>query len=77
MIATSIILIPFMYVLRILIKGNEVFNIGTIMLIISLVFLWIIYVLFYCLKGRKFFATGITFLLAIPFTILLILYYQE
>ena len=71
MIAISILIVPFMYILSILIKVNEVFSIGTIMSIISLVFLWIVYVLYYRLKERKLLATGITFLFAIPFTILI------
>lgn len=71
MIAISIIIVPFMYILSILIKVNEVFSVGAIMSIISLVFLWITYVLYYRLKERKFLATGIVFLLAIPFTFLI------
>ena len=62
---------PFMYILSILIKVNEVFNIGAIMSIYTLVFLWIIYILYYRLKERKLLATGITFLFAIPFTLLI------
>lgn len=71
MIAISIIIVPFMYILSILIKVNEVFSIGAVMSIISLVFLWIIYITYHRLKGRKLLATGITLLLAIPFTILI------
>ena len=71
MIAISISIVPFMYILSILIKVNEVFSIGAVMSIISLVFLWIIYITYHRLKGRKLLATGITLLLAIPFTILI------
>ncbi|MGN0563641.1 MAG: DNA-binding protein, partial [Candidatus Heritagella sp.] len=71
MIAISILIVPFMYILSILINVNEVFRIGAIMSIISLVFLWIIYVLYDRLKKRKLLATGITFLSAIPFTFLI------
>ena len=71
MIAISIIIVPFMYILSILIKVNEVFSIGAVMSIISLVFLWIIYISYHRLKGRKLLATGITLLLAIPCTILI------
>lgn len=45
--------------------------IGAIMSIYTLVFLWIIYILYYRLKERKLLATGITFLFAIPFTLLI------
>lgn len=52
------------------IKVNEIFRIGAVMSMISLVFLWIIYILYDRLKERKLLATGITFLFAIPFTFL-------
>ena len=71
MVAISILILLFMYILSILIKVNEVFNIGAIMSIYTLVFLWIIYILYYRLKERKLLATGITFLFAIPFTLLI------
>lgn len=71
MIAVSIFIVPFMYILSILTKVNEVFRIGAIMSMISLVFLWIIYILYYHLKERKLLATGIAFLFAIPFTFLI------
>ena len=71
MVAISILILPFMYILSILIKVNEVFNVGAIMSIYTLVFLWIIYILYYRLKERKLLATGITFLFAIPFTLLI------
>lgn len=71
MVAISILILPFMYILNILIKVNEAFNIGAIMSIYTLVFLWIIYILYYRLKERKLLATGITFLFAIPFTLLI------
>ena len=66
MVAISILILPFMYILSILIKVNEVFNIGAIMSIYTL-----IYILYYRLKERKLLATGITFLFAIPFTLLI------
>ncbi len=71
MIAVSIFMVPFMYLLSILIKVKEVFRIGAVMSILSLVFLWIIYGMYRRLKERKLLAAGITFLLAIPFTILI------
>lgn len=71
MIAISITMVPFMYILSILIKVNEVFSIGAIISIISLAFLWMIYILYDRFQERKFLATGITFLCAIPFTLLI------
>ena len=71
MIAMSILIVPFMYLLSILLKVKEVFRIGAVMSMISLVFLWIIYVIYRRLKERKLLATGMTFLSAIPFTFLI------
>lgn len=66
----SIFILPFMYLLSILIKVSEVFRIGAVMSIITLVFAWIVYFLYARLKERKLLATGITFLLTIPFVLL-------
>ncbi len=71
MIAVTILIVPFMYLLSILIKVKEVFHIGAVMSMISLVFLWIIYMMYRRLKGRKLLATGFAFLFAIPFTFLI------
>ena len=70
MIAVSIFILPFMYILSILINVSEIISIGAIMSVITLAFLWIMYVLYYRLKERKLLATGITFLIAIPYTFL-------
>ena len=71
MVAISILLIPFMYILSILIKVKAIFSIGVAMSMPVLGFLWIIYILYAQLKERKLFATGITVLLAIPFILLI------
>ncbi len=68
--AMSIFILPFMYLLSLLIKVNEVFRIGAVMSIITLAFAWIVYILYNRLKERKLLATGITFLLIIPFIFL-------
>ncbi len=71
MVSISIFIIPFLYILSILIKVREIFHIGAVMSIIALVFMWMIFVLYHRLKERKLLAAGITFLLAIPFTLLI------
>ena len=71
MVTMSVLIVPFMYILSVLIKSNEVFRIGSVMSVITLIFLWILYFLFYRMKERKMLATGITFLVAIPFTFLI------
>lgn len=71
MIAITIFVIPFMYILSILLKVNEVFRIGAVISIISLVFLWVIYMLYHRLKQRKLLATGLSFIVAVPVTLLI------
>ena len=68
--AMSIFILPFMYLLSLLIKVNEVFRIGAVMSIVTLAFAWIVYILYNRLKERKLLAIGITFLLIIPFIFL-------
>ena len=63
-------MVPFMYILSVLIKVSEVISIGAVMSVITLAFLWIMYVLYYRLKERKLLATGITFLITIPYSFL-------
>lgn len=70
MLAISIFILPFMYILSILINVHAVFSIGAAMSIFTLILLWIIYILYHRLKERRLLATGISFLFAIPFTIL-------
>ena len=66
----TILIEPFMFVLSIMIKVDGVFRIGGGITLIAVAFLWAIYILYDRLKKRKLLATGITFLLAIPFTFL-------
>ena len=66
LVAFSIIVIPFLYVLSVLIKVKEVFGIGMPMAIISIAFVWMTYFLYRKLKDRKLLATGIVFLALIP-----------
>ena len=70
MAAISILILPFMYILSRLIRVNEVFRIGAVMSIIALAFLWIMFGLYHRLKERRLLVTGIIFLLAIPFLLL-------
>lgn len=71
MLAIGIFILPFMYVLSVLTKVNAVFSIGAVVAMITLVFLWSMYILYSRLQKRKLLATGITFLLAIPFVFLI------
>ncbi|MBR4670310.1 MAG: helix-turn-helix domain-containing protein [Butyrivibrio sp.] len=67
LVALSIVTIPFLYVLSLLIGVKEIFGIGAVMAVIGIVFFWTIYFLYRKLRERKLLATGIMFLLMIPF----------
>lgn len=66
----SLFVIPYLYILSVLVKVKAVFTIGTMMAIISIVYLWIISAVFHRLR-RKLIAAGIMFLLTIPFMIVI------
>lgn len=68
LISLSVFIIPYLYLLSVLIKVKEVFSIGTVMAALSIIFLWLIFAAFRRIgKIRKFAALGMTFLLSIPF----------
>ena len=73
LITLSSILITWIASFPVILLGKKgvLVAMGAIMSIYTLVFLWIIYILYYRLKERKLLATGITFLFAIPFTLLI------
>lgn len=70
MVAISILILPFMYILSILIKVNEVFNIGAIMSIYTLVFVDNLYSVL-STQGTKTVGNRNYILFAIPFTLLI------
>ena len=71
LISLSVFIIPYLFVLGNLIKVKEVFSVGAVVAVTSIVFLWIIAAAFnYIGKTRKLIALGTTFLLAIPFVII-------
>ena len=70
LILISIFIIPYLYILSDLIKAKAVFSIGAIMALISIVYMWFIFGIFNRLRMRKLFATGITFLISIPYMLL-------
>ncbi|WP_099468914.1 helix-turn-helix domain-containing protein [Konateibacter massiliensis] len=67
MIALTILIIPFLYVIDNLVKDNPfIMPIGIRMAAISLVFLWSVFLLFKILKDQKLMAAAISFLIGIP-----------
>ena len=68
LLSLSVFVIPFLLLLSNLIKAKEVFSVGAVLAVASIIFLWIIVAVFNRVgKHRKLIALGITFLLAIPF----------
>ena len=68
LISLSVFTIPYLLLLSRLIKVKEVFSIGAVMAVFSIIFMWIIATLFKRIgKEKKLNALGITFLSAIPF----------
>lgn len=62
----SVIVIPYLYILSILIKENMIFTIGIAMSIIAIIYAWCIFWIFKLLQKRKNKAMIITLLLSIP-----------
>lgn len=71
LILLSVFLIPYLYILNIIVKIRFVFSIGAVMSIILIVYLWLVFALFHRLRCRKLAAAGTAVLLAIPFTVLI------
>lgn len=68
LISLSVFIIPYLFLLSNLIKAKEIFSVGVVMAITSMVFIWVIVVVFNRIgKTRKLIASGTTFLLAISF----------
>jgi len=68
----SVFIVPYLFLLGSLIKVREVFSVGTVVAVTSIVFLWIIVTVFRRIgQARKLVALGTIFLLAIPFLIII------
>lgn len=71
LISLSVFVIPYLYLLSILIKVKEVFSVGVVMSVVGIIFLWIIVaVLSFVRKTRKLIVLGMICLLTIPFIII-------
>ena len=68
LISLSVFIIPYLFLLSSFLKVKEIFSIGTVMAVISIIFLWIIVAIFSRIgETSKLVILGITFLLAITF----------
>ncbi len=67
LIAASVLVIPFLYVLDGLIGSSaSIFHIGWRMAVIAIAYSWIVFVLVKALKARKYLACAVALLLLIP-----------
>ena len=72
LISLSVFVIPYLFLLSRLIKVEEVFSVGVIMAVVSILFLWVIAAIWKRVgKTRKLIALGMIFLLAIPFMVII------
>ncbi len=71
LIALSLLIVPFLYVLNSLIKVILLWPIGVRISLISIVYLWVVFALFKTLKSRKFIASAVSLLLATPVCVLI------
>ena len=69
LISLSVFAIPYLFLLGSLLKTEEVFSVGAMIAVASIVFLWIIVAVFKHIE-RKLVALGTTFLLTIPLNII-------
>lgn len=66
LLALSIFILPYLFLLSRLIKAKKIFSVGVAMAIPSIIFLWIIAAVFHRIgETRRWIAVGIIFLLAI------------
>ena len=72
LISLSAFVIPYLFLLSRLIRVKEVFSVGVIMAVVSILFLWVIAAIWNRVgKTRKLIALGMIFLLAIPFMVII------
>ena len=69
LLSLSLFIFLYLYILGELVEVREVFSIGSVMSAISIIYLWSIFAVFFRLRTRKWLALGITFLITIPYTL--------
>ncbi len=67
----SILIIPFLYVLSIIVGNHLILSIGIRMSLYSIAYLWCVYLIFRKLKRRKIIAVAISLLLTMPLCIII------
>lgn len=67
----SVLIIPFLYVLSIIVGNHLIMPIGIRMSLYSIAYLWCVYLIFRKLRRRKIIAAAISLLLTIPLCIII------
>ena len=72
MISLSVLIIPFLFVIDVLVKSNDmILPIGSRMAVISIAYIWGVYLIFIKTKKRRWLGLALACLLAIPIDILI------
>lgn len=67
----SILIIPFLYVMSIIVENHLIMSIGIRMSLYSIVYLWCVFFIFGKLKRRKIIAAAISLLLTLPLCVMI------
>lgn len=70
LLAISIFVIPYLYVLSNILNVKKVFSIGAVESLIAIICMWLIFWIFRRFRERKLFAFGIAFILMVPFMLI-------
>ena len=71
LIVLSALILPYLFILSVLIGVKEVFRIGAVIAVFVVAFIWGTYILFTRFMDRKFLATGIMFIALLPFMLII------
>ncbi len=71
LIVLTLITIPYLWILSLIIGERLIFTMGSVIYLVSIAGLWLMYAAFALLKGKKLYAGGISFIIAIPMTVLI------
>lgn len=70
LLTISILILPFIYIISRILNVSEIFKIGSMNAVISILEFWLIYGIFIKFKSRKYFASGLAVLVFIPTVII-------
>ncbi len=71
LIILTVLILPYLFILRVLIGVKEIFQIGAVLAVITISYIWLVYGVFTRYMDRKFLSTGIAFIATLPFMIII------